>query len=162
MRDARAAAALATALVVLAAGCTRRQIIPGVVAGVGAAAIASGAIYRATLDSEEPFGSTSGEIATTTVLMFGGLGILVTGVVLSITMSHCESNSDCWASDVCEQRTHTCISRSAARSLEPPSPPAHGTEPQPGADAGVDADAPDGGPPQADRDGGEERPPYPG
>lgn len=117
-------AALAALLALTAAGCTRRQVIPGVVAGVGAAMVTSGAIYRATLDTDEPFGDTDGEVAGTTILLFGGIGLLVTGVVLSITFAHCESNDDCWASDVCELRSHTCISGEAARALRHRSAPA--------------------------------------
>ena len=129
-RRALAAAALATALLATG-GCTRRQVIPGVVAGAGAAMLTSGAIYRATLDTDEPFGETDGEIATTTVLIFGGLAALITGVVVSMTMTHCESNSDCWGRDVCELRSHTCISREAARSLSRPARDAEGEQPEP-------------------------------
>lgn len=129
--------ALAVAALMLLASCTRRQLAPGLVAGGGAILATSGGIYRATLDTDEPFGETSGEIAGTTVLLFGGIGLLLTGVIWSITSNHCDDNGDCWSGDVCELRSHTCIDGDAARRLAP-SPDAGDAE-------AADAEAADAG-----------------
>lgn len=110
--------ALLLVVAVTLTGCTRRQLVPGLIAGTGAILTTSGGIYRATLDTDEPFGDTSGEVAGTTVLIFGGIGLLITGIVWSITSNHCEDNGDCWSGDVCEVRTHTCIDGEAARQVD--------------------------------------------
>ena len=34
------------------AGCTKRQLVPGIIAGAGAAMVTSGAAYRASLDTD--------------------------------------------------------------------------------------------------------------
>lgn len=117
-RGRHAGVAICTVVLLLSAGCTRRQLAPGIVAGSGALLMTSGGIYRATLETDEAFGDTPGEIAGTTILIFGGLGLLLTGVIWSLTSSHCEDNGDCWSSDVCELRTHTCIDGDAARRLQ--------------------------------------------
>jgi hypothetical protein len=154
--------AVILAALVLLTSCTRRQLAPGLVAGGGAVLATSGGIYRATLDTDEAFGETPGEVAATTILIFGGLGLLLTGVIWSITSNHCDDNGDCWSNDVCEIRSHTCIDADAARRLvrrggagepdagasEPDAGPVTGaSEPDAGAsepDAGVPE--PDAGP----------------
>ncbi len=123
MRSSKLFQCVAIALICtfFVSGCTRRQLIPGLIAGGGAILTTSGAIYRATLgeDTDGAFGDTDGEIATTAVLIFGGIGLLITGVIWSLTSTHCETNSDCWSDDVCEQRTHTCIDVSTVRRRAP-------------------------------------------
>jgi hypothetical protein len=109
--------ALALTALVLLTSCTRRQLVPGLIAGTGAILTTSGAIYRVSIDSDEPLGDTSGEVATTSVLIFGGLGLLLTGVIWSLTSTHCDENADCWSDDVCEMRSHTCIDGAAARRM---------------------------------------------
>jgi len=109
------------------AGCTRRQLVPGLVAGGGAVLSSSGAIYRASLDSDGALGDTNGEIATTSVLIFGGISLLLTGIIWSLTSTRCDTNRDCWSGDVCEQRSHTCIDGRAARQrvTHPATPASH-------------------------------------
>ena len=109
--------ALVLAALVLLTSCTRRQLVPGIIAGTGAILTTSGAIYRASLETDEPFGETSGEVATTAVLIFGGIGLLLTGIIWSLTSTRCDSNDDCWSGDACELRSHTCIDGDAARRL---------------------------------------------
>ncbi len=109
--------ALVIAALLLLTSCTRRQLVPGIIAGTGAVLTTSGAIYRASLDTDEPFGETSSEVATTAVLIFGGIGVLLTGIIWSLTSTRCDSNDDCWSDDACELRSHTCIDGDAARRL---------------------------------------------
>jgi hypothetical protein len=110
-------AVLSTALT----GCTKRQLVPGLIAGAGAAMVTSGAAYRASLDTDRPFGDTDGQIGATTALLFGGLGLLVTGVVWSLTSAHCDDDSHCWPRDRCVRTTHTCVRRAPAATPEGPS-----------------------------------------
>ncbi len=111
--------ALLMASLVCITGCTRRQLAPGILAGTGAIMTTSGGIYRATMDTDRAFGETPGEIAGSTILIFGGIGLLIAGVVWSITSNHCDDNGDCWSNDVCERRTHTCIDADVVRRLHP-------------------------------------------
>jgi hypothetical protein len=101
-------------------GCSKRQVGPGIMAGVGAGLLVSGAGYRASLDdSDELFGTTAGEKATTGTLMLGGTALMLAGIIWSVTTQTCETDSDCWAGDVCERSTDTCVKAPAKKKKTP-------------------------------------------
>ncbi|MCP4674805.1 MAG: hypothetical protein GY854_04685 [Deltaproteobacteria bacterium] len=93
-------------------GCSKRQIIPGVIAGTGGAVFMSGVIYRAALpdeDSEGLFGKQSRQKAVTASLVFTGLALVLAGIIWSATTPVCTVDLDCWRGDVCETKTQTCV-----------------------------------------------------
>jgi hypothetical protein len=103
-----AAAVIATAW----SGCSKRQIVPISLAGAGAALMTSGFVYRATLpeeDSTELLGRSPQQKAATSVLIFGGAALILTGVIWSVTTPLCDSDSHCFGSDTCDEKTETCI-----------------------------------------------------
>ena len=100
-------------LVSLLSSCSKRQIIPGIVAGIGGGMFASGVIYRATLpeeDSEGLLGRQSEQKATTAALLFTGFALAAVGIIWATTSPVCDTNEDCFAGDYCEKITGTCIS----------------------------------------------------
>src|SRR5512137_2310786 len=102
-------------VVVACAGCTKRQILPATIAGVGAGTTAGGFIYSATLpEGSGFFGETAGEAAAIGGLVFGGLALAITGVLFAITSADCDTDADCWSGDVCVPASRTCV---AAESL---------------------------------------------
>jgi len=93
-------------------GCSKRQLIPGIIAGTGGAVFVSGVIYRATLpddDSEGLFGKQARQKAVTASLMFTGLALILAGIIWSATTPVCTVDLDCWHGDVCETKTQTCV-----------------------------------------------------
>jgi hypothetical protein len=120
-------ARLGLVLLVLAAalaGCSKRHVVPISLTGAGAGLMVGGFVYRATLPEEDaagPFGRTPQHKAVTSVLIFGGAALVLTGVILAITTPICETDGDCWAGDRCDQGTSSCVQapESAGLSLEP-------------------------------------------
>ncbi len=103
---------LAGLLLLLPAACNKKQIAPGVVAGVGAGLFVGGIGYRVSLpeeDSEGLFGDSPRQKAGTSVLMFSGIALMLTGIIWSATTPLCETDSDCWAGEVCDRPTKTCV-----------------------------------------------------
>ena len=93
-------------------GCSKRQLVPGIIAGTGGAVFVSGVIYRATLpgdDSEGLFGRQARQRAVTASLVFTGLALILAGVILSATTPVCTGDYDCWHGDVCNTRSQTCV-----------------------------------------------------
>ena len=112
MMDKTARLIIAMAFLATAAGCSKRQVVPGVLAGTGAAAIAGGVGYRASLgEAEEVFGDTAKEKGITTTLLLTGTALVIAGIVWSVTTPVCENDGDCWVGDVCEKKTNTCVPR---------------------------------------------------
>jgi hypothetical protein len=110
---------LALTAAVFFLACSKRQIVPGIVAGVGGATFASGVIYRAALpeeDSDGLFGRQADQKAVTATLVFSGVALIVAGVIWSATTPLCEADIDCFRGDVCEPATRTCVEKR----LEPP------------------------------------------
>lgn len=108
--------AIAALVAALFAGCSKRQVGPGIMAGVGAGVLVAGAGYRASLDeSDELFGTTAGEKATTGTLVLGGTALMIAGIIWSVTTQMCETDADCWAGDVCERSTDTCVKAPAKK-----------------------------------------------
>jgi hypothetical protein len=98
-------------------GCSKRQIVPVAFAGTGAALMTGGFVYRATLpaeDSDELFGDEPRQKAGTAVLIFSGAALVLTGVIWSIATPLCEVDADCWARDVCDTASSTCVPRPAS------------------------------------------------
>ena len=103
---------VAAAFLLAVTGCSKRMIIPGILAGVGAGAFAGGVAYRASLpedDSDGLFGRKSEQKAGISVLLFSGIALMLTGIIWSATTPVCEKDYDCWAGDVCEKSTKTCV-----------------------------------------------------
>ncbi|MBI5500901.1 MAG: hypothetical protein HY907_11715 [Deltaproteobacteria bacterium] len=116
----------ASMLLLVGPGCTKRQILPATIAGVGGATMVGGFVYSATLpEGSGFFGSDAVDSAAIGGLIFGGVALAVTGVLFSITSADCESDDDCWSGDRCELESRTCV---AEETIEPP--PA---QPEPGA-----------------------------
>ncbi|MDD5308792.1 MAG: hypothetical protein PHU25_15870 [Deltaproteobacteria bacterium] len=114
MTRTNAIVALALALGALHAGCSKRQIIPGALAGVGAATLVGGVSYRATLpenDSEGLLGRTPKEQAVTASLVFTGAALVAAGIIWSVTTPVCETDTDCWTNDRCDKAASTCVPR---------------------------------------------------
>ncbi len=66
-------------------GCSKRQIIPGAVAGAGGAMFAASAIYRVALpdeDSKGLFGKQTEQKAAIATLMFTGIALIIAGCSL--------------------------------------------------------------------------------
>jgi hypothetical protein len=102
----------ATLVICITAGCSKRQIIPGILTGTGAATLVTGVIYRASLDDADSlFGDTSKQKAIVSTLTLTGLALMATGVILAATTPLCESSQDCFSSDVCDTKTQTCVPR---------------------------------------------------
>jgi hypothetical protein len=101
-----------------AGGCTKSQILPVTIAGVGCATMTSGLIYGGTRpEGSGFFGEDSADAATIGGLVFGGLALAITGVLFSITSADCDTDADCWSGDVCVAESRTCV---AAESLLAP------------------------------------------
>jgi len=100
---------------VLATGCSKRQVIPGTIAGVGGVLFLSGTIYRVTLDegTEGIFGETREQQGVTASLMLGGLALMLVGIIWSATGTVCEEDHDCWVGDMCDKKSGTCVPRPA-------------------------------------------------
>ncbi len=114
MRKANVFVVALVLLICTSWGCSKRQLMPGILAGMGGAALTAGVIYRATLpeeDSEGLFGKQAKQKAGTATLMFTGLALILTGVIWSATTPVCELDLDCWHGDVCETATKTCVPR---------------------------------------------------
>lgn len=95
-------------------GCSKKQVIPAIVAGSGAALVTSGTIYRLTLpekDSDGLFGRQPEQKATTATLLMGGLALIAVGIVWSATTTDCERDEDCWSRDRCDPSSKTCVPR---------------------------------------------------
>ncbi|MCP4602174.1 MAG: hypothetical protein GY847_16940 [Proteobacteria bacterium] len=98
-------------------GCSKRQIMPGIVTGIGGATFLSGVVYRAALpdkDSEGLFGKQTRQKAAIATLMFTGMALVLVGVIWSATTPLCETDTDCWHGDVCDKATETCVPRPLA------------------------------------------------
>jgi hypothetical protein len=109
-------------LLLASVGCTKRQILPATIAGVGGGTMTGGFIYSATLPGESGFfGDSAADAATIGGLVFGGMALVITGVLFAVTSADCDSDADCWAGDVCVLDSHTCVD---AESVVVPSPPA--------------------------------------
>jgi hypothetical protein len=103
---------LAVALVLPLASCSKRQLLPGITAGVGAGVFAAGVGYRLSIEadgSEDLLGSTAAQRATTSVLVFSGVALMLAGVIWSVTTPICESDADCWPGDSCDLGSRTCV-----------------------------------------------------
>jgi hypothetical protein len=108
----RTTALLMLSLGLVCASCSKRQIIPGALAGAGAATLVGGVAYRATLDendSEGLLGRTPRQQAVTATLVFAGAALIAAGVIWSVTTPVCDSDADCWAGDRCDKATWTCV-----------------------------------------------------
>ncbi len=95
-------------------GCSKRMVVPGILAGTGAAAIVSGTAYRLSLpenDSVGLLGRQPEQKAGISILLFAGAALVLSGVIWAATTPVCESDLDCWRGDVCEQSTGTCVVR---------------------------------------------------
>jgi hypothetical protein len=113
---------LAGALLLLPVACSKRQIAPGVTAGVGAGLFAGGVGYRISLpeeDSKGLFGDSPRQQAGTSVLMFSGIALMLAGIIWSATTPLCDVDGDCWAGDVCSKPARTCVPASPADPGEP-------------------------------------------
>jgi hypothetical protein len=113
---------LAGALTILPVACSKKQIAPGVTAGVGAGLFAGGVGYRVSLpeeDSKGLFGDSPQQQAGTSILMFSGIALMLAGVIWSATTPLCEADGDCWAGDVCHKPTRTCVPAGPAVPGEP-------------------------------------------
>mgnify|MGYP006294354899 CR=1 FL=1 len=112
-------ALIAAALSLSTGACSKRQIAPGILTGVGAGVFAGGVGYRVSLPEEDSvglFGAEPQQKAGTSILVFGGIAIMLAGVVWSATTPLCQEDADCFGDEVCDQATSTCIS------LAPPAP----------------------------------------
>jgi len=95
-------------------GCSKRMVVPGILAGTGAAAIVGGTAYRLSLpvnDSVGLLGRQPEQKAGISILLFAGAALVLAGVIWAATTPVCESDLDCWSGDVCEQSTGTCVVR---------------------------------------------------
>jgi hypothetical protein len=113
---------LAVALLLLPASCSKRQIAPGVMTGVGAGLFAGGVGYRISLpeeDSASLFGDTPQQKAGISTLMFSGIALMLAGIIWSATTPLCDADGDCWAGDVCHKPTRTCVPVPPAKSGAP-------------------------------------------
>ncbi|MFO8071920.1 MAG: hypothetical protein R6V85_08595 [Polyangia bacterium] len=103
---------LATALALSLGSCSKRQLLPGITAGAGAGVFAAGVGYRLSIEadgSEDLLGHTAAQRATTSVLVFSGVALMLAGVIWSVTTPICESDSDCWPGDSCDVGSQTCV-----------------------------------------------------
>ena len=123
-------AASAVGLLALSLGgtaCTKQQILPATIAGVGGATMVGGFIYSAALPEGTGFwGEDAGDSAAIGGLVFGGLALSVVGVLFSITSADCEADDDCWSGDVCELGSHTCVAADAIPAAQSPASPVEG------------------------------------
>ncbi len=103
---------VAVALVLAMTGCSKKQLMPGIFAGVGSALIVGGVAYRVSLpdaDNEGTFGRQSEQKAGIAILLFAGAALVLTGIIWSATTPVCDSNVDCWSGDICNKRSSTCV-----------------------------------------------------
>ena len=120
-------------------GCSKKQLIPSIIAGTGAVLVTSGTIYRVTLpekDSDGLFGRQPEQKATTASLLMGGLALIAVGIIWSATTTDCERDEDCWSGDRCEPSSKTCVPR-PAETTEPPETQARFSLPLPESVAGA-------------------------
>ncbi len=97
-------------------GCSKRMVVPGILAGTGAVAMVGGTAYRLSLpenDSVGLLGRQPQQKAGISILLFAGAALVLAGVIWAATTPVCESDSDCWRGDVCEKSTGTCVVRPA-------------------------------------------------
>ena len=95
-------------------GCSKRMVVPGILAGTGAAAIVGGTAYRLSLpdnDSVGLLGRQPEQKAGISILLFAGAALVLAGVIWAATTPVCESDLDCWSGDVCAKSTGTCVVR---------------------------------------------------
>ena len=101
-------------LLCVTSGCSKRMVVPGILAGTGAAAIVGGTAYRLSLpgnDSVGLLGRQPQQKAGISILLFAGAALILAGVIWAATTPVCESDLDCWSGDVCEKSTGTCVVR---------------------------------------------------
>ena len=140
------------ALVALGSGCTKRQILPATIAGVGCATMTSGFIYSATRpEGSGFFGADNADAATIGGLVFGGMALAITGVLFAVTSADCESDADCWSGDICVPESRTCVDAEslAVPPAAPPSPDATPAGPVGEPVAGSAESIPDAGQPSS-------------
>ncbi len=92
----------------IAVGCSKRQILPGIVAGAGGALTISGVAYRISLpeeDSDGLLGKQASQKAATGTLLLAGLALATIGIVWSATTPICEADYDCYGSERCVKET---------------------------------------------------------
>ncbi len=119
-------------LLVAGAGCTKRQILPATIAGVGGGLMTGGFIYSATTPGGTGFfGSTTGDAAAIGGMVFGGIALAITGVLFAVTSIDCDSDADCWSGDTCVVDSRTCVDRASLEAATPPAPVAAAPPPAP-------------------------------
>jgi hypothetical protein len=110
-------------LLVVGPGCTKRQILPATIAGVGGGVMTAGFIYSATTPGGTGFfGSTTGDAAAIGGMVFGGIALAITGVLFAVTSTDCDSDADCWAGDTCLVESRTCVDRASLEAATPAVP----------------------------------------
>ncbi len=101
---------LLSAAVLVGLGCSKKQIVPGIITGGGAITLTSGVIYRASLeDADSLFGDTAQQKAVVATLVLTGTALILTGVILAATTPLCETDLDCWRGDQCDDATKSCV-----------------------------------------------------
>jgi hypothetical protein len=98
-------------ILVVTVGCSKKQVMPGVVAGAGGVLFLAGTIYRAAQPegTDGLFGETGQQMGVTASLMLSGLALMLAGVLWSAITPICESDADCWVGDKCQKSTKTCV-----------------------------------------------------
>jgi hypothetical protein len=116
---------LALTMAAAAAGCSKKQVIPGILAGTGAAAMVGGVAYRVSLpeeDAEGLLGRQPQQKAGVAILLFAGAALVLAGIIWSATTPMCDSDADCWGGESCNEAAGTCVPRPAGTESRPAEP----------------------------------------
>jgi len=116
------ALSLALTMAAAAAGCSKKQVIPGILAGTGAAAMVGGVAYRVSLpeeDGEGLLGRQPQQKAGIAILLFAGAALALAGIIWSATTPMCAADADCWGNEVCNKPAGTCVPRPTSEEAKP-------------------------------------------